>query len=156
MTKQIELTQGLVALVDNEDYDKLSKYKWHAHINRNTFYVCRTAYNGKQVTVMMHREILGLSHGDKRQVDHRNQNGLDNRRTNLRIANHKINGYNHRKRADNSSGHNGVHWRIRENKWAAQIGANGKRIHLGVYANLCDAVEARRQAEIEYWGEASL
>ena len=155
MTKQIELTQGLVALVDNEDYKRLNKYKWRAYKNKHTFYACRNINleNGKQTTVQMHREILGLVPGDGKITDHRNRDGLDNRRLNLRIVSRTINNRNHRKRADNSSGHNGVHWETRDKKWRVQIGVDGKLIRLGYYDELDDAVEARKQGELKYWEE---
>jgi hypothetical protein len=68
--KTIPLTQGKVALVDDEDYPELSKFRWCAVRHRNTWYAVRgESADGRRLTVRMHRQILGLGHGDKRQVD---------------------------------------------------------------------------------------
>ena len=153
MTKQISLTQGKFALVDDEDYDELNKHKWFALKSRKTFYASRKTHNGKRTTVMMHRQILGLVPGDGKITDHRNRDGLDNRRSNLRIVNHAINNHNHGGHSHNSSGHNGVHWDTQANKWRARIMVGGKQIHLGYHNEIKDAVEARRLGELKYWGE---
>ena len=80
MTKTIPLTQGLVAIVDDKDYELLGQYKWYAHKNTGVYYAQRRA--GKRM-VSMHREILGLQYGDKQIVDHANGNGLEKRNKNL-------------------------------------------------------------------------
>lgn len=154
MTKQIPLTQGKFALVDDEDYEELSKHKWYAYKHGRTFYASRNVHNnGKQTSIRMHRQILGLIPGDGKECDHINRDGLDNRRANLRIAGRTINVRNHRRLINNSSGFNGVHWYARHNKWEAYIDVDGKRVHLGNYDEIEDAVEARQQGEIKYWGE---
>ena len=153
MTKKIKLTQGKFALVDDSDYKWLNQFKWQARKNRRNWYAHRNTpkINGKKTKVNMHREILGLEPFDGKEVDHINRNGLDNRRSNLRIANQTINQRNQRKHTNNTSGFTGVHWYKRLNKWRANIHVNHKTINLGVYSNLLDAVRARKQAEIKYW-----
>jgi hypothetical protein len=92
-SKEIPLTQGKVAVVDEEDFDRLNKHKWYACKNGNTFYALRKSnVNGKRLTILMHREILGLKPGDPG-VDHRDGNGLNNRRKNLRLASHATEWY---------------------------------------------------------------
>lgn len=95
----------------------------------------------------MHREIMGLSIGDQREVDHINGNRLDNRRCNLRLATHEQNMHNARRRKDNSSGFKGVSWKVRDRKWYAAIEISGKRIHLGVF-------DTAEEAHVAYCGAA--
>jgi len=152
MTKEIELTRGKVALVDDEDYEELNQWKWYAHKSgskRSKYYACRAAVRGeKEYTLRMHRDILGLKPGDGKICDHINRNPLDNRRANLRVANHTINGRNRGIQSNNTSGYKGVHWEKARKKWMADI-----KIHLGHFVNLEDAIEARKQGELKYWGE---
>jgi len=84
------------------------------------------------------------------EVDHVNHNKSDNRISNLRITSHKENGKNQKRPFDNKSGHIGVSWVTRNEKWLSQIRVNNKAIHLGYYDNIDFAVAARIQAEIEY------
>ena len=153
MTKEIKITQGKVALVDDEDYEELYKYKWYALLNRKTWYAGRTeSYaNGKRHNLVMHREILGLVRDDGKLTDHRNRNGLDKRRSNLRIVDYVLSNRNRGGHKDNTSGYNGVYWHKRTGKWVARIQINCKQINLGYYDNINDAIEARRKAELEYW-----
>lgn len=98
--KTIPLTQGQVTMVGDEDYPDLSGVKWYALWDRDTkgFYAVRhlPRSSGGRRTEQMSRRILGLSHGDKRQADHRNHDTLDNRRKNLRVTTHRGNGKNRR------------------------------------------------------------
>lgn len=81
--KEIELTQGKVALVSDEDYERVNNHKWCTNGGPDNYYAKRGV---KGVTQMMHRFILGLEIGDKRQVDHSDMNGLNNQRENIRIC----------------------------------------------------------------------
>ena len=96
--KQIELTQNQVTIVDDSDFEQLSKHKWQAWWNKCTrsFYAIRNGRkaDGKRIKVSMAREILGLKRGDKLQADHRDHNTLDNRRANLRIVTCQQNHFN--------------------------------------------------------------
>jgi hypothetical protein len=111
--KKILLTKGQFALVDDEDFDWLSRYKWHADWSKTSksYYACRRKTVGKYDSYIqrMHREILGLERGDKRQGDHRNGDSLDYQRCNLRIATHLQNQYNKKMRNTNRSGYKGVY-----------------------------------------------
>ena len=85
--RRIRLSQGKYAIVDPDDYPRLSKYKWHAAKHTRCFYAMRTQWSGKlrrTVTIMMHREIMHAPEGMV--IDHINHNGLDNRKANLRIC----------------------------------------------------------------------
>jgi HNH endonuclease len=126
MAREIELTQGQVAIVDDEDYDWLSEWKWFALQDGRTFYACRQlpSTKKKKRMVWMHRQILGAESGQE--VDHISGNGLDNRRSNLRMASHAENLSNQRRRAKvGTSVFKGVSWRPQQGKWLARIRHNG-------------------------------
>lgn len=148
-TKLIPLTQGQFSLVDSDDYEKLSAFKWKSiwcKHSRNFRAARSSRAGGKQKTIYMHREILGLCSGNH--VDHINHNTLDNRKTNLRTVTNSVNHKNTRMRSDNTSGVCGVCWSNRANKWQSQIMSCGKYMHLGYFSNLFDAVCARKSADI--------
>ena len=152
-TKEIELSQNKVALVDDGDYEWLNQWKWHASKSGNNFYAVKTSprINNKQTRTLMHRMVLELAKGDGIEVDHINRNGLDNRKSNLRIVKHSVNCQNHSGYSHNSSGNNGVSWDKLCNKWRAYIRLNNKFIHLGLFKDIGDAINAREQGEQEYW-----
>ncbi len=134
--KQILLTQGQVAFVDDADYEELSKHKWFAEKHRSgNFYAVRgfPLKNGKQRLIRMHRQILRLEFGDKRQGDHINHNTLDNHQDNLRICTNQQNTTNKKIRLNTTSRFKGVYWNKLAKKWHAQIGIDGKRKHLGFW-----------------------
>ncbi len=134
--QSIPLTQGKVALVDNADYNWLSQYKWYAQRHRSgNFYAARHSptKNGKQPLIRMHRQILGLERGDKRQGDHENHNTLDNRRYNVRICTHQENQRNQKPRPNSSSQFKGVSWHKKIKKWQAYITINKKLKYLGLF-----------------------
>ena len=152
MTKGISLTQGKVAVVDDDMQYELNKYKWCARKDRNVWYALRNDnIEGKRITVRMHRHILGLKYNDGKIADHINRNGLDNRRSNLRIVSVSENNFNHGLRSDNTSGHNGICWDNSRNRWRVGIGTEGKWLTLGRHIDLNDALEARKQGEATYW-----
>src|SRR5262245_15911057 len=101
--KQIPLTRGLFALVDDADFARLSQFKWNAIPGKKTWYAVRAS---KRKRIWMHREVTGLLC----QIDHRNQNGLDNTRENLRAATHSQNHANQSKRRGSRSQYRGVCW----------------------------------------------
>lgn len=153
--KQIKLTQGQFALVDDTDYDWLSQWKWYAANWRGHFYAIRKSFSedGKQYSIYMSRQILGLEKGDLRQADHQNHNTLNNRRANLRICTHRENMRN-RKSARNSSSHfKGVCWCKKEKKWQAQMGVNGTSKYLGQFNNSKSAALAYDRAAANEFGE---
>lgn len=114
-----------------------------------------THYNNKSIT--MHRLIMGFPNKD---VDHINKHNtldtiteLDNRKCNLRICTHAENMRNKKKPKNNTSGHKGVTYSKRNNKWIAQIRYNNKSFYIGSYKNIEQAVKARHQKELELYGD---
>lgn len=148
--KTIPLTQGKVALVDDEDFEELSKYNWH---NAGRYAVRHTSRKspGGRKTVFMHRQIMNAPSG--KQVDHKNGNRYDNRKSNLRFSTQLQNCWNACTRKDNKTGYKGVHYRPKSKDFVVYISVNKKRIHLKTYRNIDDAIKARKEAELKYHGE---
>lgn len=145
--KQIQLTQGQIAIVDDEDFEYLNQFHWFARWDKTneTYYASRTPLvNGKRTTINMHREIMHASKGEI--VDHKNGDTLLNTKDNLRIVSNSSNCKNGKLRKNNKLGITGVHYY--KNKWVAKVSANGKCIILGKFDNLFDAACARKSAEI--------
>lgn len=135
----------LIVKLDNDDYDSFKNYSFNVSKSGNFLYV-RVNINGKKS--YLHRLITNAKNGVV--VDHKNRDTLDNRKSNLQVCTHQENLRN-QKRKENKSGHTGVCWNKNAKKWTAQIKHNYKKIHLGVFENLNDAVIARKNAEKLYW-----
>jgi hypothetical protein len=151
--KQIQLTQGKFALVDDNDFDWLNQWKWCAAFNGGLWRAIRTKYdNNIKTTVFMHREIMGLCGDGGQEVDHRNRNGLDNRRDNLRVCNHSENVCN-RKVQKHTSIYKGVYWNTSRKGWQALIRSNLKSHYLGVFNSEVLAAKAYDEAAQKYHGE---
>lgn len=151
--KVIHLDKGQSTKVDDEDYEELIKYSWHAHWCKGTgtFYVYGGIYiDGKRKSVQMHRFILKSKKNDV--VDHKNHDTLDNQKSNIYNATHQKNQRNKRIAKNNTSGFAGVCWHKFNKKWHAYIKVNRKNIRLGYYDNKEDAVKARKEGEVKYWG----
>lgn len=142
--KYIELSQNQITVVDADLFEDLNKYKWYADHDCNTFYARRTYKNkeGKICRTRMHRLIMGVT-DPTILVDHINGNGLDNRRSNLRIVNRAQNCYNRTVNKGSTSKYKGVHWDKSRNKWRAKLQLNGKCIHIGYY-------DSEKEAAVEY------
>jgi len=142
--KQIPLTQGLFALVDDKDFEWLSQWKWFTYKHRNTFYAKRMSKtaDGKRTTTLMHVEIIGRRKGLI--TDHITGVGLDNRRENLRHVTQRQNLQN--LHIETSSKYPGVYWHKQKSKWHAVIRVNGKRKHLGYFTGELEAFDAYRKA----------
>lgn len=141
--------------VDDEDYEHLSKFRWRSVRDHNTFYAYRSYKDnqGKKYSISTHRMILGLSPGDKLYGEHKDRNGLNNTRENLRIATNSQNQANMRLKKNNTSGYKGVSFRKEERKWEAYIKVNRKRIHLGNFESAEEANQAYKDAAKTYFGE---
>src|ERR1700685_1864374 len=116
--KFIPLTQGKVAMVDDADYEWLAQWKWFAIFDHGNWYAVRNVRkpDGTQTPLRMHRVLLGLT-DLKIEVDHRDGNGLNNQRHNLRIATHGQNMCNRSMQKNNISGVRGVCWHKDAGKW---------------------------------------
>jgi hypothetical protein len=150
----IPVGHGKYAIVDADDYERLSKYKWHLRTDRNTSYAFRwsSTRGGKnKQRVLMHNEIIDIPEGMV--CDHINHKGLNNRKPNLRPATVSQNNCNTRKRGQTTSRYRGVSQDARSNKWRARINANGRRIHLGMFDDKVDAAKAYDTAARKYHGE---
>lgn len=133
--KQIPLTRGKFALVDDADFEWLNKWKWSASKHRNTWYAVRMIEWKKPTRmVYMHRSILDLPENIR--CDHKNRYGLDNQRQNLRCATASQNSFNQGIRSNNKSGFKGVSWNSHAGKWQVFIRGNGVRLYLGIYASI--------------------
>jgi hypothetical protein len=140
---EIPLHNGMVALVWNRDARLIQRH-WTALEGEYTWY----AVSGR---TLLHREIMRP--GPLLEVDHRNGDGLDNRRSNLRLATRSQNAMNRRLQANNTSGVAGVTWMPKRGKWRATVKVQGHRIELGFFSTFERAVEAREAAVIKHYGE---
>ena len=151
---EIPLTQNQIALIDDEDFELVSAYKWCAawFPNAKIFYAVTNIrkLDGKWTTLKMHRIIMNAKPGEL--VDHIHHLTLDNRKAELRLCTRSQNGQNSHKYANNRSGHKGVYWRNDCQKWMAQIWLNGKRKNLGLFATPELAHEAYCKAAYELHG----
>lgn len=149
--KEISLTQSKVALVDAEDCEWLNQWKWCANLQHGIFYATRHIYkNGKRKSIYMHREIIKLL--DNMFIDHINRNGLDNRKSNLRICNKSQNAMNRERQINNKSGYKGVCWGKQCKKWRAYININKKPTSIGLFKTKEDAALAYNETAIKYHG----
>lgn len=150
--KAIPLSQGKSAMVDDADFDRVNAFTWYAQRSHRTWYAVHatpTDANGKQSKILMHRFILDAPSGI--QIDHRDHNGLNNIRDNMRFATHSENARNCR--PCGKSKYLGVSWDKNACKWRAAINANDFRKHLGSFTNESDAGHAYDIAAIELFGE---
>lgn len=143
---------GRVALVDDEDYALVSQYRWHVYEKqrpgRNSGPYVQASIkrdDGRHTTIRMHCLIIGRSG-----IDHRNGNGLDNQRANLRSATSPQNAANQFQKAGT---YKGVSWKSRLDKWQAHIRIDGHLQYLGVYAVEEDAARAYDATALAAWGE---
>ncbi len=155
--EKIKLRQGGFVLIDNIDFELVKKWKWwidkDGYARRWTPQV-----DWKRTNILMHREILGLGKQDKVYVDHINRNKLDNRRSNLRIATKSQNGMNIDNNKNNKYGFRGISYALNEKrikKWQVKLGFNNKNIYIGRFLTKEEAIKARKEAELKYYGQFS-
>ena len=152
--REIELTQGKVALVDDEDYEWLSQWKWHVRQDNEAFYAIRN-YPSKTL-LQMHNAIWEYHYGPISEgytVDHVDLRSLNNQKENFRLATPTQQNQNRKILSSNTSGFVGVAWHKATNKFQARITVDKKRIWLGLFDDPIEAARVRDRAVIEHYGD---
>jgi hypothetical protein len=144
LARKLPLTQGKYAIVDDDDYEYLSRWSWHVS---GWGYAQRTE---SKKAVLMHKQLMGTPN---QVVDHVNRDILDNRRSNLRLATKQQNGANAKLSKRNKSGFKGVWYNASRKKWEAYIRPNGKKLHLGRYSTAEEAAGAYKKAATLHFGD---
>lgn len=155
MSKLIPLTRGYSAIVDDEDYEFLLQWKWFVlDTGQNTIYAARKGLdeNGQRRNVPMHRVVNKTPAGLV--TDHRDGNGLNNQKRNLRSATRTQNGRNRSSlNHSGTSAYRGVHWHKSTGKWVASIRVDGRLYHLGLFVTEQDAATCYATRAAEEFGD---
>ena len=147
----IPLTRGYEAVIDAADIALIGRHNWYTLAGDRTVYAARKeTKGGKKRTVLMHRVLAGADGGP---VDHRDCDGLNNRRSNLRTCSHAENMRNVAAPSHNSSGAKGVSWCAKRGKWLAQIKVDGRQINLGRFDTKEAAQAAYADGAAKHHGE---
>jgi len=147
--QEIKLTRGQVTLVDDEDYEWLNQWKWFSADAKKGFYAARDeVLHGKTKRILMHRLLMKTP--DDMQTDHRDHDGLNNQKYNLRVCTYNQNNYNSGERKRKSR-FKGVE--IRYHRFRARIGVDGRDITIGSFGTDKEAAIAYNNAAIKYFGE---
>lgn len=142
-------TTGQLALVDDQDFDRLNETPWY--LSPNGY-----AYSPYYDPIYLHRAVLGLKKGDKVYVDHINHDKMDNRKINLRESDPSTNGANRKIGINSKSGFKGVYFCKRKKVFKAHIKYKGKKIHLGVFDSAVVAANAYDLYAKNLFGDFSL
>lgn len=148
--KKLPLSQGLFSVVNNEDWERLSTFKWCATKNGTKWYAKRRAVvDGKQTSVYLHKEVLRIKDSTVL-VDHKDGDGLNNRRRNLRISTKSANAWNSRPQAGSSSKYKGVSLTANVSasgrKWHSYAKFDGRKVNLGYFYTEIEAAKAYDKA----------
>jgi hypothetical protein len=128
-------------LVDDDVYELVGRKKWRR--DTKGYAVSSLGWvNGKKMEDKLHRLVMGLSPGDGLVVDHMNHDRLDNRRQNLRVVTNALNKQNGRAHRDSTSQHVGVSWETSKRRWVAQVGIDGRHVHIGRFRDELQAAKA--------------
>jgi hypothetical protein len=152
--KEVQLTQGYVALVDDEDYETVVGYNWAVSIRPNTCYASSNLFQGRNAArIYLHRFILKLP--PEIQVDHKDRDGLNCQRYNMRLADWQRNGQNIiQPQTESGSGYRGVYKHHYSERWIARIRDNtGRKRYLGTFETAEQAAAAYDEAALLYHGE---
>jgi len=147
MSKSIPLTQGLFTIVDDEDYEFLNQFKWYAWDNHGYGFYAAGHPDGEGSFALMHN--LLLVRPLERHTDHRDGDGLNNQKANLRIVTNQQNQWNCRRQKNCKSRYKGVHWHSSRLKW--QVDCGGK--YCGLYASEIEAAIVYNGKARELYGE---
>jgi len=151
--KEIQLTQGKIALVDDADFEQVNRYKWYAKRSPKRVYVSRNLpLSGRKRTTQYLHQFL-LNPPENSEIDHLDHDGLNNQRSNLRVCSTAENRRNVPVRINNKSGFKGIRWRKDLQLWHARICYNRKRIHLGYFPDPVSAAMAYNTAAKDLHGE---
>ena len=156
MSRLITLTQGQSAIVDDDQYEWLSRFLWYAHEepkNSGKFRALRNICIGEKWTVIYMHVAIAKRINLQGEIDHRNTNTLDNRIENLRSATKSQNQANRGPPKNNKTGFKGVSWDKRSSKYRAVIGVNGKLLHCGYFDHPEEAAMAYDLAATKYFGK---
>jgi HNH endonuclease len=147
----IPLTQNQIAIVDAEDFERLSKWHWFAvwSTQTETFYANRSGGKRGSLQIRLHHEVLG----SKERTDHRNGDTLDNRKENLRPCTNAQNMANRGPQRNSPTQFRGVHFLTKRNRWNAYIYINKKPRHIGDYKTLEEAAGAFDEVIYYRFGE---
>lgn len=143
--REIDLTQGKIAFVDDEDYDRINQFKWYAHYHKKRWYAIHNLPRQKgkiRKQMGMHNAVIGTLPG--LETDHIDGNGLNNQKRNLRFVSTRQNQQN--QHVKKSSHFPGVSWYNASERWRATIYLNGKQKYLGQFTDELEAATAYRVA----------
>ncbi|MBP2635009.1 MAG: Fis family transcriptional regulator [Firmicutes bacterium] len=152
--KHIVLTCGQIAIVDDEDYEWLNKFKWHAqkHHTDGYYAVRNVRENGIRRKQYMHKLILGID-GTRTLGDHIDTNKLNNSRNNLRVASFSENRCNIGITNKNTTGYKGVYLDKRYNRFYARIKIGDKLSYLGTFSTAQEAAKNYNESALKHYGE---
>lgn len=141
----------MTAYIDKQDAHLLTKYRWWVAKNKHVFYVkTEIRENGKKRSIGIHQFILGFP---SQPIDHKDGNGLNNRRKNLRACTPLQNTQNCRVQSNSTTGFKGVTFDKRDNKYHVRITVNKKQKSGGLYTDILRAAQKYNEMAIKYFGE---
>jgi hypothetical protein len=150
---EVPLTRGKVAIIDIDDAERVSAYQWRGIVSDGIWYAATQPprSGGTRATILLHRFLLDSpAHAE---VDHIDGDGLNCRRSNLRLATRVQNSRNSKRPSDNTSGFKGVSRSKGRRKWRVRIGINGTHKHLGCFRTKEEAAQAYDQAALRLFGQ---
>lgn len=152
----IPLTKGLACMVDDEDFEILSQYRWITLKGKHTHYAHRMIQpdgtKASRTSTLMHRQILNVLKGMV--VDHIDGNGLNNTRANMRICTYSENlGYQRTLRKNKTSRFKGVSWNTQNEHWVSNIQVNKKYMHIGAFDDETEAAKAYDAMSMRHFKE---